>query len=216
MCVVVGRNEQSLLNKYTNDTLIIHRPILLLGCQVVFLISVIMSLVVLNKPAQTRVVMFCFHPSGSNASLFKMWANSELTTAGVELIGVNLPGRRPNEVLADYDSTHSKPFEYFLHVCVNVLVPVICGHMTKKLPIDNLPIAFFGHSLGSLVAFEVIRAFERTQCRYVVNHMIVSAALSPVELSIKNLSPQTRMHHKETDVQLFDHIVDIGNECCYV
>jgi surfactin synthase thioesterase subunit len=125
---------------------------------------------------------------------------------GIELCGVNLPGRRPNEIVNGFDA--KQPFDYLCYCCDTILSPLIRNHLKSKPA--GCPILFFGHSLGALVAFEVARSMELSNDVAVSLTLVVSSALSPYELTAKNLNPSTEFHYTKSDTQLFEHIVDIG------
>jgi surfactin synthase thioesterase subunit len=92
---------------------------------------------------QAIVRLFCFPYAGAGASAFRSWA--ALLPPWVELSAVQLPGREnrvgepPRRRLTD-------------------LVREACEALA---PLLDPPYAFFGHSLGALVAFELCRAFRR-------------------------------------------------------
>jgi len=93
-------------------------------------------------PAAT-LRMFCFHHAGGGASAYRPWV-AELP-AGLELCAIQLPGREGR--------LREKPYQ-----CLANLVPVVAGVIE---PLLDRPFAFFGHSLGAALAFEVARELER-------------------------------------------------------
>lgn len=92
---------------------------------------------------QARLRLFCFPYAGGGASAFRGWA--ALLPKDFEVCPVQLPGRESRLREAPY--THVGPLVQSL---AEVLQPLL-----------DLPYVFFGHSLGSLVAFELARELRR-------------------------------------------------------
>ncbi|MBT1704051.1 type I polyketide synthase [Chryseosolibacter indicus] len=92
--------------------------------------------------------VFCFHDAGGSASLFDGWENL-LDSDKVEFIAVEMPGR--GRRLEEAPFTELKPF-------LDDIIPAI-------KPLLNKPYVFLGHSMGGLLAFEIIREFRRTNFR---------------------------------------------------
>src|SRR5215472_6446591 len=86
-----------------------------------------------RKP-QARVRLFCFPYAGGGASIFRTW--SECLSQSIEVCPVQLPGRE--------DRLVEKPFSNMSSL-LEVLVPAL-------LPYLDMPYAFFGHSMGSLIS----------------------------------------------------------------
>jgi medium-chain acyl-[acyl-carrier-protein] hydrolase len=83
--------------------------------------------------------LFCFPYAGGAAATFKPWP--ELLPPGIEVQTLQLPGRpgRMNEPPIDQLS--------------DLLEPIV----EELEPLTDLPFAFYGHSMGSLIAFEVTK-----------------------------------------------------------
>lgn len=94
-----------------------------------------------NPRAKTR--LFCFPYAGGTANIFRAWA--QYMPPGVELLGVQPPGRGQRML--------EPPFAD-LQEMVTSLVDIIGEHSDK-------PMAFFGHSMGAIVAFELTRRLRR-------------------------------------------------------
>jgi acyl transferase domain-containing protein/surfactin synthase thioesterase subunit len=92
--------------------------------------------------------LFCFHDAGGSASLFDGWDNY-FDLSLVELVSVELPGRgrRINEAPIT-DTT----------VLLSELVPALA-------PLLDKPYVFLGHSMGGLVAFEVMHELRKIHGR---------------------------------------------------
>lgn len=86
--------------------------------------------------------LFCFPYAGGGASAYRSW--QEAFPAGIEICGVQLPGRegRVGEVPA---------------TTIAGLVPALADALREWL---DRPFAFFGHSMGALIAFELTRHLQ--------------------------------------------------------
>lgn len=91
-----------------------------------------------ESPA-AAVRLVCFPHAGASASYF--FALSKALPSTVEVLGVQYPGRQDR---------HREPR-------MESLVEM-AGHVHEALAeVSDLPVAFFGHSLGATLAFEVAR-----------------------------------------------------------
>lgn len=90
--------------------------------------------------------LFCFPYSGAGASMFTKWVEKLPST--VELYAVQLPGRETRLV---------EPLFTRLPPLVEATAAALLPHLADK------PFAFFGHSMGALLAFELARYLRRTQ-----------------------------------------------------
>jgi medium-chain acyl-[acyl-carrier-protein] hydrolase len=87
--------------------------------------------------------LFCFHYAGSGASIFRPWIR--WLSDQVELIAVQLPGR---ENRLDEALVHS--------------MELITGPLANALPpLLDKPFAFFGHSTGAVICFELSRVLRQ-------------------------------------------------------
>jgi acyl transferase domain-containing protein/surfactin synthase thioesterase subunit/acyl carrier protein len=87
--------------------------------------------------------LFCFHDAGGNASLYHDWENR--LGDGVEVVLIELPGRGMRWAEQPYRK---------LEDLLKDMMPVLLTKMDK-------PFSIFGHSMGGLIAFEVIRSLRR-------------------------------------------------------
>ena len=110
--------------------------------------------------ATPKVRLFCFPYAGGGASAFRSWA-SELPPT-VELACIQLPGRETR--------MRETPIAN-LPDLIQQLKPAILPHLT-------IPFAFFGHSMGALIAFELTRSLRQTQSP-LPQHLFVSACRAP-------------------------------------
>lgn len=96
-----------------------------------------------RKP-QARIRLFCFPYAGGAASVFRTW--SELMPREIEVCPVQLPGR---------ENRLGEP-------AFSSLPPLIEKLADRMSPYLEMPYALFGHSMGSLVCFELARYLRRT------------------------------------------------------
>lgn len=110
-----------------------------------------------------RLRLFCFPFAGGSATFFRSWAEQfppDLQYR-TELCAVRFPGHeRRNEPLF----TRLAPI-------VDMLRPAVAAYA-------SLPFAFFGHSMGALVSFELARELRRRRMQGPV-HIIVSGHRAP-------------------------------------
>lgn len=131
------------------------------------------SWVICPKPnAQAKLRLFCFHYAGGGAWNFRNWADS--LPSSIEVCSIELPGRGFRLMETAFTS----------------LDPLVEAIAYAILPILDKPFAFFGHSMGGLVSFELTRLLCRN---YGLNpvHLFVSAHRAPQlpnpDLPIHNL-----------------------------
>lgn len=92
---------------------------------------------------QARVRLFCFPYAGGGVFEYRAWALS--VAPEVEIVAVQLPGREAR--------LPETPFMRLDELCAT-LAPVLAPALDK-------PFAFFGHSLGAIIAFELVRQLRR-------------------------------------------------------
>jgi len=111
-----------------------------------------------------RLRLFCFPYAGGSAAIFRTWPNN--LPAMIEVRPVELPGRGAR--LKEPPFTH---FPSLVQATAEALVTVL-----------DQPFAFFGHSMGALIGFELIRYFRKNQIKTPV-HLFVSGHTAPHILS---------------------------------
>ncbi|MFE1130705.1 thioesterase II family protein [Streptomyces albidoflavus] len=89
--------------------------------------------------------LFCFPYAGGGISVFRGWA--ALLPDEVEPWAIQLPGRE--------DRIGTPPFQRMSDV-LNALIPAIIPRLDR-------PFAFFGHSMGAVVALELARTLGRLE-----------------------------------------------------
>src|SRR5947209_7222122 len=87
--------------------------------------------------------LFCFPYAGGGASIYRAWPSA--FPGSVEVCPVQFPGRETR--------LRERPFTR--------LAPLISATGVALRPYFNMPFAFFGHSMGALVAFELVRALRQ-------------------------------------------------------
>ena len=112
-----------------------------------------------RKP-HARLRLFCFPYAGGAASVFRDWSDG--LPADVEVCPVQFPGRGTRLMEPAYSQ-----------------LPLLVGALAEALlPLLDRPFAFFGHSLGSLVSFELARSLQ-TKHKMRPIRLIVSAGPAP-------------------------------------
>src|SRR5687767_5694217 len=106
-----------------------------------------------------RVRLFCFPYAGSGASVFAAWHSH--MPAEIEISAVQLPGRETR--LREKLVTH---------------LPELVRILIEEVEVPDEPFAFFGHSMGALVAFEMTLALRARHLREPI-HLFVSGCRAP-------------------------------------
>ena len=114
-----------------------------------------------QQRSHPQLRLFCFAYAGGSAWIFRPWAK-QLPTTNIEICAIELPGRGKRLV---------EPALTDLATIVESLGP-------QLLPLLDLPFAFFGHSMGALVAFELCR-WLRSAVQLAPKHVWISAARAP-------------------------------------
>jgi medium-chain acyl-[acyl-carrier-protein] hydrolase len=108
-----------------------------------------------RNAGEARLRLFCFPYAGGAATAYREWAGRVPRT--IEVCPVHLPGRGP-------------PFRRLAD-----LVPAALEGLRSHL---DRPFAFFGHSMGALVVFELARELRRRGAPLPVR-LVVSAHEAP-------------------------------------
>lgn len=114
------------------------------------------------RKTKTQAVLriFCFPYAGGGASLFRSWSKDLPDT--IELCPVQLPGRETRVMEPAYSR----------------IEPLVESLSETIRPFLDLPYAFFGYSMGALIAFELTR---RLQAKYGSSplHLFLAARRGP-------------------------------------
>lgn len=111
-----------------------------------------------NPQADLR--LFCFPYAGGSSLIFRTWADS--LPKNIEVCPIEYPGRGTQ--------IRSVPFTR--------LEPLVSEIASFLLPYLNKPFAFFGHSMGGLICFEVARLLRRNYGKNPV-HLFISGRSAP-------------------------------------
>ncbi|MFI9048197.1 thioesterase II family protein [Streptomyces sp. NPDC053427] len=133
---------------------------------------------------EARLRLICFPHAGGNAQFFHGWR--ALLPQDVELLAVRYPGRQ--------DRFTEPCFER-----MDALADAIVGALEPYL---DRPLAFFGHSMGSSVAYEVALRLE--QRGIVPQRLLVSARAAP------HRAKHTALHQSD-DETLIAEVRRLGN-----
>ncbi len=116
--------------------------------------------VVLHRPnPRAKLRLFCFPYAGSGAAVFRTWPAGLPET--LEVCAIQYPGR---------ENRLDEPACCDLKALVASLAAALPPYLDR-------PFAFFGHSMGALVGFELARALRRSGPGPV--HLFASAAGAP-------------------------------------
>jgi len=114
----------------------------------------------LSQIAAPKVGVVCFPYAGGGASVFYQW--TKLLPPEIAVYAVQLPGREDR--LAEHPIRN---------------LSAVVDSLTASLSVlEGLPFAFFGHSMGALIAFETARELRKRGLA-TPNHLVVSGRQSP-------------------------------------
>lgn len=135
--------------------------------------------------ADAALRLFCFSYAGGSAAVFRNWAES--LPSKVEVCPVQLPGR---------GSRVSEPLSTSLLALVSEIAKGIEPFLDK-------PCAFYGHSMGALVAFELARLLRSRDSANVL-HLLVSGCSAPQTISV--IEPTYNL----PDEQFIEHLRELN------
>ncbi|ALB42313.1 MULTISPECIES: thioesterase II family protein [Nostocales] len=92
---------------------------------------------------QAKLRLFCLPYAGGGTSIFRLWPRE--LPSNVEVCAIELPGRE--------NRIKEKPISN-LEILTENLVDVLLQHLDK-------PFAIFGHSMGSLIAYDLARKLRQ-------------------------------------------------------
>jgi medium-chain acyl-[acyl-carrier-protein] hydrolase len=115
----------------------------------------------LNRRCQTPALqLFCFPFAGGSAATYQRWTHS--LPKNIEVLAVELPG-------------HGRRFKEPSFVSLSELIGAVADPLRERL---RCPFAFFGHSMGATIGFELARYLRR---KYALepSHLFLSARRGP-------------------------------------
>lgn len=117
----------------------------------------------LDRPdPRARLRLFCFPYAGGGAAVYRGWSAPALLPPEVHLCPVHLPGR---------GNRFSEPLR-------TELAPLTERLAEDLAPYLDTPFAFFGHSMGALIAYELTRLLRREGLP-LPEHLCVSGRRAP-------------------------------------
>ncbi|CAM9413109.1 unnamed protein product, partial [Ectocarpus fasciculatus] len=122
-------------------------------------------------PTETPVTarLLCFHWAGGNGMAFRPWSLL-FAPVGIDVLAMHCPGRlqRSKEPL------------------VNNIPDILQGFLDS-----DIPLLFFGHSLGGIIAFELTKYIEEHHTHHpsALCHLVLSSINSPSVLLHKYADP---------------------------
>ena len=119
------------------------------------------SWIAFHKPsARARRRLFCFPYAGAGASVYRTWAN--LLPPEIEVFPVQLPGR---------EARRQEPLFTRLDALLEALSQALAVYL-------DVPFAFFGHSMGGLIAYELTHRLWLER-KLVPTHLLLSGRRPP-------------------------------------
>jgi medium-chain acyl-[acyl-carrier-protein] hydrolase len=137
-----------------------------------------------------RVRAICFPPAGAGASTYVPWQRS--LPSFIEVLAVQLPARGTR--------MRDPPIEDVSSL-LDVLVP-------ELLPELDRPYFFFGHSMGTIIMFELARELRRRSAR-LPSRMFVAACVAPAKAGSLAVLGDRRVHEL-SEPELLDHLYQLG------
>ncbi|MET9666786.1 alpha/beta fold hydrolase [Streptomyces sp. NPDC006475] len=138
-----------------------------------------------HRTTAPAIRLFCLPYAGGAASAYAQW--SPFLGDEVEVCGIELPGRQSR--WSDRPFTRMEP-----------LVDALASAIESEL---DVPYALFGHSMGSLVAFELARELRR---RGAAEPHVLFASAGPAPQLRR---PESRVHD-QPDAVVIDKLRSLG------
>ena len=113
-----------------------------------------------SLPSDPRPAILCFPYGGGGASFYRGW--SGFTPPSIAICPVQLPGRE----------------DRFVEPLFERMTELVAAAADAIEPLLRAPYAFFGHSLGGLIAYELTHELMRRGAPLPV-HLFVSATAAP-------------------------------------
>lgn len=107
-----------------------------------------------------RLRLFCFPYLGGGASVFNTWCNS--LPDDIEVCAIQLPGVEDRRNEAPYDDPQLLRKKLFKAIS----------------PLLDVPFAFYGHSMGSQIAFDQVKYIEK-KMGIIPEHLLLGSTIAP-------------------------------------
>ena len=130
--------------------------------------------------------LFFFPHAGGGASYYNTWSKYFKNT-GISIYSIQMPGRE----MRLYDEKITS-FNFLIDQLTLLMQP----HIDK-------PFAFFGHSMGALIAFELTRALN-DKLHVQPEHLFLSGRYSP------EIHKKEHILHNLSDAELLEHLEYLG------
>ncbi len=140
-----------------------------------------------NPNPQSVMRLFCFPYGGGGISAFNTW--HKYFPENIEICAVQLPGR---------ETRFKDPLFKRLLPLVKELVHIVRSYSDK-------PFAFFGHSMGLWISFELARQLRRESLP-APTHLFLSGSRAP---HIPSTDPNP-LHHSMPDKEFIDKLKELG------
>jgi medium-chain acyl-[acyl-carrier-protein] hydrolase len=134
-----------------------------------------------QKASETALRLFCFPYAGGGASVFRPWVDA--VSSNIHVHAAQLPGRE-NKIM-------EPPFTR-LELMVEAIAESI-------IPLLDRPYAFFGHSMGALISFELARRLRLENVPQPV-HLFLSGRQAP------QVPPDTETTYDLPDSKFIDEL----------
>lgn len=152
----------------------------------------------IKKVKNPHIKLFCFPHGGAGASTYNQWPG--LLPEFVDMYAVQLPGR---------ESRFTEPLLTDIEMVVDELSKIFIESSNDFFNGLNMKYLFFGHSIGALIAFELVQRLLETETQ-LPEHLIVSGALAP-QLPLR----RERIAAKPDEL-FFDEVLKYGGIPDYV
>lgn len=123
----------------------------------------------LNPLPSPTLRLFCLPYAGGGSAIFRPWLHQ--LPSSIEICPIQLPGRE--------ERLRERP--------LTQLAPLVQTLAQELYPYLDVPFAFFGHSMGALISFELTRQLRSQQAPLPV-HLLISGRSAP------HISDGKRLH----------------------
>lgn len=138
-----------------------------------------------RRSPTARLRLFCIPYAGGGASLYRDWAPA--LAPWIEVQPIQLPGR---------ESRFAEPPLTSMDDIVEAILDSIDSYL-------DLPVAVFGHSMGALISYELVRRMQRHPFAK-ISALLVSSHPAP------HLPKRLPMHHQMNDRDLRATLKEMG------